>query len=132
LRPITVAVVDDAAAVRESMDSLLRAFGYAPVTFASAEAFLRSDSPKGADCLVADLRLPGMDGIALHHQLIEADCRIPTILMSAQLDEPAARRAREAGIVRCLHKPLNNDALMQAVGEALALQSPAPDRIPRR
>jgi FixJ family two-component response regulator len=120
LRRITVAVVDDAAAVRESVDSLLRACGYAPRTFASAEAFLDADGPDGADCLVVDLWLPGMDGIALHGLLAEADRGIPTILISAQLDECAARRAREAGIVRCLHKPFSNETFLKAVGEALA------------
>ena len=64
-----IAVIDDDISVRESLESLIRSVGLAVMLFASAEDFLKAAHPRKADCLILDVRLPGMSGIELHRQL---------------------------------------------------------------
>jgi FixJ family two-component response regulator len=116
----TIAIVDDATSVREAIDSLVRARGYVTLTFESAEDFIQSGRVSDIDCLIVDLWLPGVSGLALHDRLSASGIRIPTVLISAQLDEATSAQARKAGIVRCLHKPFADEALLEAVAAALA------------
>ena len=70
-----LAVVDDDISVRESLESLIRSVGMAVSVFGSAEEFLNSAHPKRPDCLILDVRMPGMSGIELHRHLVASDCR---------------------------------------------------------
>ena len=117
--PTTIAVVDDDESVRYALQQLLRAAKFEALAFASAEELL--ESPEGArvDCLIADVNLPGMSGVALVHSLERAGRAIPTVLISALDDKyPVALKGR-AGTIPRLRKPFSDDALFTAVAEVL-------------
>ena len=78
-----ISVVDDDIWVRESLDSLIRSIGHEVRLFASAEEFLNSAPHPKVDCLILDVRLPGMSGIELHRQLLARKCQVPVIFMTA-------------------------------------------------
>jgi FixJ family two-component response regulator len=115
-----VSVVDDDISVRESLESLIRSVGLTVRAFASAEEFLNSDHPCSANCLVLDVRLPGMSGIELHHDLVASHCRVPVVFITAHGDDDSARsQALSDGAVAYLIKPFSEDELLDAVHAAL-------------
>ena len=115
-----VAVVDDDISVRESLQSLIRSVGMEVRVFASAEEFLNSAHPRKADCLVLDVRLPGMTGVELHHKLLARNCKVPAIFITAHASDDHARlEARTAWTVAYLPKPIDEDELIDAVHAAL-------------
>ena len=87
--------------------------------FASAEELLSSDYLRHTDCLVVDVRMPGMDGLQLQQQLLSTGFEIPVIFITAHGDEPLRARALRAGAVAYLPKPFDEDALMRAIRAAL-------------
>ena len=114
------AVVDDDISVRESLESLIRSAGLEVRVFASAEEFLSSVQPRKADCLILDVRLPGMSGIDLHHQLMARSCKVPVIFMTAHgYDDRIRSQTRSDRTVACLTKPFSEDELFDAVHAAL-------------
>lgn len=114
-----ISIVDDDQAVREALQRMLRAYGFATAVFASAEQFLISDQPNRASCLILDVRMPGMTGMALHHHLIAEGCRIPTILITACPTSGERERAIATGAVSYLAKPFDERVLLDTVREAL-------------
>ena len=113
-----VAVVDDDISVRESLESLIRSAGMDVRVFASAEEFL--NSAHKADCLVLDVRLPGMSGVELHRHLLGHDCKVPVIFITAHASDDRARlEARSDWTVAYLTKPFDEDELLDAVHAAL-------------
>src|SRR5215471_9981624 len=78
---LLVAVVDDDESMRDTTKDLLDSAGFRAATFASAEAFLKSPRRAKVSALIADMRMPGMSGLALHQQLASSGSPIPTILM---------------------------------------------------
>ena len=114
-----VAVVDDDISVRESLDSLIRSVGIEVRVFSSAEEFLNSAHPRKADCLVLDVRLPGMSGVELHHHLLALDRKVPVIFITAHAsDDRAKLEARSDWTVAYLTKPFSEDELLDAVHAA--------------
>jgi FixJ family two-component response regulator len=119
-RPL-VAVVDDNAALREAVESLLRSVGFAARGFESAEAFLGAGAGPHADCLILDARLPGMSGRALHRRLLADGDRVPVIFISAhEAGEEAVARALQEGAIAFLRKPFPDGDLLDALRRALA------------
>ena len=114
-----ISVVDDDEGVRESLGSLIRSVGYGVKAFASAEEFLNSDHPRVADCLLLDVRMPGMNGLELQRRLVASHCGIPVIFISAHGDEEARSRALREGAVDFLLKPFSEEALLNAIHSAL-------------
>jgi FixJ family two-component response regulator len=115
-----VAVVDDDISVRESLESLIRSVGMQVKVFASAEEFLTAAHPRNADCLVLDMRLPGMSGLELHHHLLAHDRKLPVIFITAHASDDRARlEARSDWTVAYLTKPFGEDELLDAVDAAL-------------
>ena len=115
-----ICVVDDDEAVRESLDGLLRSVGFAVKVFASAEEFLNSDHLSDIDCLLLDVRLPGMNGIELHRHLVANRCEIPVIFITAHGSEEGVRsHALKNGAVDYLIKPLSEETVLNAVNKAL-------------
>jgi len=115
-----ISVVDDDIWVRESLDSLIRSVGQEVIVFASAEEFLNAAHPRKADCLILDVRLPGMSGIELHHQLLARKCKLPVIFITAHASDDRARaEAASEWTVAYLTKPFNEDELLGAVDAAL-------------
>ncbi len=116
-----ITVVDDDESVRESLDGLLRSVGFAAKVFASAEEFLNSDHLSDIDCLLLDVRLPGMNGIELHHHLVANRSEVPVIFITAHGSEEGVRsQALRNGAVDYLIKPLSEDTVLNAVQKALS------------
>jgi FixJ family two-component response regulator len=113
-----LAVVDDDASVREALRALLRSAGFAVETFASAEDFLRLGESSGFDCLVLDVRMPGMSGLELQEHLAASGSRIPVLFMSAHADASLPARAG-GGAVRLIQKPFSDDELLEAIDASL-------------
>ena len=111
----SIAVVDDDDGVRESLGQLLRSAGYRASTFESAESFLASPDVLTHDCLVADVNLPGMSGVALVQVLIAAGTRLPTVLITARDDIATLALTHQLGAVPHLHKPFSDDDLLEAI-----------------
>jgi FixJ family two-component response regulator len=114
-----VAVVDDDESCRESLPDLLREFGFAVEAFSSAEDFLASDVIGRTECLILDVKMPGMSGPALQQELLRRRWMIPIVFITAHADEDIRPRVLEAGAVDCLFKPFSETALVSAVTTAL-------------
>ena len=114
-----IAVVDDDSSLRESTQLLLRSAGYRAEVFASAREFLDSPRIDETACLMLDVRMPGMDGLELQRFLNEAQRQIPIIFITAHATENAEQRARKAGAVDFLRKPVNDENLLSAIQTAL-------------
>jgi FixJ family two-component response regulator len=117
------AVVDDDISVRESLEGLIRSAGLEVKVFASAEEFLNSVHPRKADCLILDVRLPGMSGIELHRQLMARSFKVPAIFITAHgYDDRTRSQTHSDWTVTCLTKPFSEDELFDAVQLALKWQ----------
>ena len=115
-----VCVVDDDAALRESLTNLLRSVGLQVAVFASAQEFLRRPHPEVPSCLVLDVRLPGLSGLELQQRLAAADLAMPIIFITGHGDIPMSVQAMKAGAVEFLTKPFRDQDLLDAVHQALA------------
>jgi len=113
-----VFVVDDDVSVRESLELLIRNEGWRPELFASAQAFLSRPRPTVPCCLLLDVSLPGLGGLALQQQLADRN-DMPIIFITGHGDVPMSVQAMKAGAVEFLTKPLRNDVLVQAIQSAL-------------
>jgi FixJ family two-component response regulator len=118
--PQLVSVVDDDISIRRSLDRLIRSVRLEVRVFASAEEFLNSDHSRKADCLILDIRLPGMSGIELHRHLLARGCNVPVIFITAHGSGDRARaEAASDSTVAYFTKPFNADELLDAVNTAL-------------
>jgi len=113
-----VFVVDDDVSVRESLELLIRAAGWQPETFASAQAFLSRPRPTGPCCLVLDVTLPGLSGLELQQQIAERT-DMPIIFITGHRDVPMTVQAMKAGAVEFLTKPFTDDVLVDAIAGAI-------------
>jgi FixJ family two-component response regulator len=116
----TIAIVDDDESVREALVSLLKALGFEPKAFPSAEAFLGSAFRRRAACLITDMQMPGMSGLALHDSVAASADPIPTVLITAYSDDGLRVRAQKAGVAGYLIKPFDEHALLDCIHDALA------------
>jgi FixJ family two-component response regulator len=114
-----IAVVDDDAAIRDAVQSLLRAVGLRAAVFASAEDFLQAAQRQATACLIVDVRMPRMSGLELQRQLATAHGPIPIIFITAHGDEATRARALREGAVAFLDKPFSDEVLLRAVQAAL-------------
>ena len=115
---LLVATVDDDRRVRESVQSVLESAGYDTVTFGSAEAFLQSGALPRVACLVADVRLPGMDGTELQRRIRRGQYDTPIIFITAHDDDDARRRALRDGATAFLVKPFDGGDLLERIFRA--------------
>ncbi len=118
-KPSLVSVVDDDESIREALPDLLRQFGFAAETFASAEAFLASEFVGETSCLLLDVAMPGMSGPDLQQELTRRRQKIPIVFITAYGDASVLRRLLARGAVRCLIKPFSDADLLDAVDAAL-------------
>ena len=116
---VTIFVVDDDEAVRGSLQELLEAQGFLTETFESAGAFLAGDVHARSGCLIADIRMPDMDGLALQEELVRRNVRLPVIVVTGHGDVPLAVRAMKAGAIDFLEKPYDEHVLLASIGRAL-------------
>ena len=118
-KPSLVSVVDDDESIRQALPDLLRQFGFAAETFASAEAFLASEFVSETSCLLLDVAMPGMSGPDLQQELTRRRQKIPIVFITAYGDASVLRHLLARGAVRCLVKPFSEAALLDAVGAAM-------------
>ncbi|MDD5298623.1 MAG: response regulator [Rhodocyclaceae bacterium] len=113
-----VFVVDDDPAVRDSLALLLEQENLVVETFASAEAFLAARRPVRGNCAIVDIRMPGMDGMALQAELARRGVLLPLIFLTGHGDIPMSVRAIKSGAVDFLTKPITGSALLASVHAA--------------
>ena len=113
-----IAIVDDDVMVCEATKDLVETFGFNARTFTSAGEFLNSDCVSGTACLIADVQMPGMNGLQLHRKLIASGRRIPVIFITAFPDELLRKRALTAGAVCYLTKPFDGESLRSCIRSA--------------
>ena len=116
-----VSVVDDDESVRESLPVLLRALGYSVQVYASAEEFLASRHSRRTQCLILDIFLQDMTGPELIKELAMRQLTIPTIFVTAHVDQGLRSQLLELGAVACLFKPFSDTALISALHAALGV-----------
>jgi FixJ family two-component response regulator len=119
-KAVTIAIVDDDGAMREAIKTLLETVGFSAEGFASAEAFLRAPQAQDFQCLILDVRMPGMSGIELQCRLAKDNRRIPIIFITAHDSEAERARAIAGGAVDCLSKPFDEQALFHTLQLALS------------
>jgi len=125
IRPdATIFIVDDDAAVREGLQALLAAKGFAVECFKSAEDFLAAIDPGRGGCVVADVRMPGMSGLDLQREMKRRNLTLAIIIITGHGDVPLAVAALKAGAVDFLEKPFDADAILASVDEALRRAAP--------
>ena len=112
-------VVDDDASIREALQRLLRSVGLQVTTFASAHEFLHHRGADVPGCLVLDVRLPGLSGLDLQHELAAAQLDLPIIFITGYGDIPMTVQAMKAGAVEFLTKPFRDQDLLDAIQQAL-------------
>jgi FixJ family two-component response regulator len=114
-----VFVVDDDLSVREGLERLLKAVGWKVETFASAQEFLAHRKENIPSCLVLDVELPGLSGLDLQKQIVEANGEIPIVFITGHKDVPTSVRAMKAGAVEFLVKPFSEEDLLEAIQQAI-------------
>jgi FixJ family two-component response regulator len=120
LPAVRISVVDDDESVRESLQGLLASLGYAVETFSSAEDFLESECAGRTDCLILDVRMPGMSGPELQRELSARHQEIPIVFISSYGYEDVRPRVRSDRVVNYLHKPFTEAALLEAIRTAVS------------
>jgi FixJ family two-component response regulator len=114
-----IAIVDDEAAIREGLSSLIRSVGLRVETFVSATEFLQTWNADAHGCIVLDVRLPGLSGLDLQRELADAHIHTPIIFITGHGDIPMTVRAMKAGAVEFLTKPFREQDLLDAIQQAL-------------
>ena len=122
-----VFVIDDDASMRRSLDTLLRSVGLDVHLFSSAQEFMRAERPDVPGCLVLDVRLPGMSGLAFQQELVKTGVALPIIFLTGHGDVPMTARAMKAGAAEFLTKPFDEQVLLDAIHAAIER-----DRVRRR
>jgi FixJ family two-component response regulator len=115
----TVFIVDDDEDVRESLQELLESVGLHSKSFGTAQEFLLNRRSDGPSCLILDVRLPGISGLDLQHELKRGKVSIPIIFLTAHADVPMSVRAMKSGAVEFLTKPFRHQELLDAVQRSL-------------
>ena len=116
----TIFVIDDQSSVRHALGEMLSAFGYSVETFESADSFLRGLDPRRHGCIIADVRMPGMDGIELVRELARRQTPLPVVVISGHADVPMAVAAIKAGAEDFIEKPIDDVQLVAAINRGLA------------
>lgn len=117
--PLTIAIVDDDDAMREALSELLQLFGFRCHAFDRAETFLLAHGSGSFDCLITDIRMPGIGGLELLRRLKSAGSTMPVIVVTFYSDPAVRERALDCGASAYLTKPLADDVLLQSLKSTL-------------
>ena len=123
-----VHLIDDDEAVRQALAFLLATAGHAVRVYDSAESFLQVAETVQPGCIVSDVRMPGMDGLALQRRLKEIGVALPVIIMTGHADVPLAVEAMKIGAIDFIEKPFDDNVLLSAIRIALRHQTAANQR----
>ena len=127
-----IAIVDDDQSMREAIETLIRSLGLSAKAFSSAEDFLTSRVHRVFDCLILDVRMPGMTGVELQRRLISENSPMPIVFITAHYREEDKTSAIEAGAVDFLSKPFTEHQLLDAIKKSLEARSKESRRTERR
>lgn len=116
----TVYIIDDDAAMRDSLDFLLGSAGFEVTLFDSAVSFLEALPNLGFGCVVSDVRMPGIDGIDLLKRLKQGHKTLPIVVMTGHGDIPLAVEAMKLGAIDFLEKPFEDERLLNTITAALS------------
>src|ERR1700748_3982311 len=119
-------IVDDDADVRASMRALLESASFEIKDYASAKLLL-ADAPSKGDCLIADIRMPEMDGLSLQQEIIKREIDLPIIIMTGHGDVPLAVRAMKAGALDFVEKPFDEEVMLGSIRRAIEIGKQARD-----
>lgn len=123
-----IAIVDDDQSIREALDDLVLSCGYDSRLFTSAEEFLAADDQSAIDCMIVDVKMPGLTGIELQNVLSERETpRPPMIFMTSYSDDKTRAAAMNGGAFAFLGKPVNFGQLVQCLDQALKHRSHPPE-----
>jgi two-component system response regulator FixJ len=125
---LSVLIVDDDADVRDSLRALLESAGHSVREFDNAKKVLADPNLSQGSCLIADIRMPDMDGLQLQEELNRRQIGLPVIVVTGHGDVPLAVRAMKAGAVDFLEKPFDGEIMLDTVRRALALSKEASDQ----
>lgn len=114
-----ISIIDDDEPARSAVAALMRAKGFSPSTYDSAEGFLDARAQDTSQCIITDIFMPGLSGIELKQRLNDDACTVPVIMISARLDDHLQNTALEAGALCVLRKPFKAHDLIQCVERAL-------------
>ncbi len=118
--PPVIAVVDDDEAMRDALSELLQVLSMECRTFERAESFLAACSPDSFDCLITDLRMPGMSGMELIRELKVRGSRLPVIVITSSMEVESRSEAIAGGAFAYLTKPVGEELLTRTLNAALA------------
>src|ERR1700741_2805034 len=117
--PSTIFVIDDDLSVRDAIKGIVTSVGLRVETFESVQDFLQKSPPDGPNCLVLDVRLPGVSGLDFQQELAKLDIRVPIVFITGYGDIPMTVRAMKAGAIEFLTKPFRDQDLLDAIQQAL-------------
>ncbi|MFM8405989.1 MAG: response regulator transcription factor [Pirellulaceae bacterium] len=120
--PAVIHLIDDDDSLRVALGRLLTAAGFEVASYSSAGEFLMHPLPAAPGCLVLDVRMPGPSGLELQAALTRQGSRLPIIFLTGHGDIPMSVRAIKAGAIDFLTKPVERQALLEAIGQALQTQ----------
>jgi FixJ family two-component response regulator len=115
-----IAIIDDDGAVRRSLVEVLTTYGFAIAEFSSGPEFLERDPKVQPDCILLDIRMPGMDGLEVQKRLRQRHTSIPVIFITGHGDIPLAVRAMREGAFDFVEKPVRDDVLTLSIESALS------------
>lgn len=115
-----IAIVDDDASIRKALCRMLGAAGYVVETFAGAAEYVARRQERRVDCLVLDVRMPGVTGLDLQRHLSDTTAEVPIVMITGHGTADVRQRAFAYGAVDVLDKPFTDEALLDAIGRALA------------
>lgn len=115
----TIAVVDDDAAIRTALSSLLRSMGYSARLFKTADAFLADQELPPPDCVLTDVQMPGMNGLELQAEIHRRRPELPVIMITAFPNAALRQRALAAGALDFLNKPVSAETVAHCIQQAL-------------
>lgn len=118
----TIAIVDDDQAIREALDDLIQSCGYESRLFTSAEEYLTYDGRSAIDCMLVDVKMPGLSGLELQAELNKEETKPPMIFMTSYRDERTRAAAIEGGAFAFLSKPVNVAKLIGYLESALKVR----------
>jgi len=124
---LSVCVVDDDGSVLRGVARLLRSAGFVVGTFSSAESFLDASGWIDQDCLIVDIHMPGLSGLAMQERLAAAGVAVPIVFITAHDDPTTREKARRAGGAY-LRKPFDDTMLLEAIRGAIAARGGGPER----
>jgi len=116
----TIFLIDDHVSVRDALGEMLGVLGYSVKAYVSADVFLAGIDERDLGCIVADVRMPGTDGIELVRELARRGIAMPVVLISGHADVPMAVAAIKSGAQDFIEKPVDDRQLVAAINRALA------------